>query len=149
MRHTEATKSEAEFLYIVKHKQPVEISKITGVPLSTVQDWIRKNGWDKYGRIRLVTPWKVANDIMAHIELINKKARDENRTLDNGEVDRIIKLVKASKQIYKPAEYASTAIDVVDRLSTFIKNRDADLYNRVTDLLLEFVQELTDKMKGA
>ncbi len=148
MKHSESVRGEAEFLYIVKNKSPREISEVTGVPLSTVHSWIKKHNWDDYGRIRLVTPWKVANDLMRQIEQINHLAIAERRPLDNGEVDRIVKLVKSSKQIYKPAEYASVAIDIVDRLGTFIKNRDTQLYQSLTGILLEFVQDFTDKLKG-
>jgi hypothetical protein len=141
-----SVKAEAEFLYCIKQLAATEIATRLGISVPTVRRWAKENKWQEYLRLHAVSPYKIANDLYAEIERIKTLAVKEDRTLNNGEVDRIVKLVKSAKQISKPAEYASIVIDIMDRFSSWLKNEAPALHDQCARHIIDFARTTTSEL---
>ncbi len=131
-----------EYLYCYQRKTVDEILNLTDVSKSTLYRWIDKEGWNRGALSKELSSLELANNLRWHINETQKKAREENRPMNNKEIDAITKLMSLVSRLNPQIVFVSHAITAMDMFSSFLKVRKPEIHATVAEFMMLFLQDL-------
>lgn len=91
----------ARDLYLNTNMTQLEISKYVGVSKNTITNWIKKYDWKNLNNIYSTSNEYLTNQIYSHINRIYNTRKDEQRELNDTEIDQLSKLGKLMTDLKK------------------------------------------------
>jgi len=91
----------ARDLYLNTNMKQLEISKYVGVSKNTITNWIKKYDWKSLNNIYSTSNEYLVNQIYNHIDRIYNTRKDEQRELNDTEIDQLSKLGKLMTDLKK------------------------------------------------
>lgn len=143
----EKEKQDAYELYTQTNLSKTEIAKIAKVSLTILNRWIEKGEWDLDKSASEATIPNLVRGYFQNLKLINDKAKEENRPLDNAECDQIIKItnaINALRKRYNLSNYHSILKECLEWMN--VEHNDSAKI--LAPLIFEFLQQKANEIKN-
>ena len=147
LKHSNDTYLRAQFLYQVDRLPLVEVSERTGVTVHTLKKWREKENWDHALIERKITNTEVAQMLTEHIARIITATNEEDRPLNSGDVDRIVKLTAAQDRLDGSLKSVANAVETLERFGLFMKHKYPNEFGVLPQAIMEFLNQLRRELK--
>lgn len=135
-------KEQAKTYLVMLNMKPEEISAILEPSATTISRWADDEGWYRLQELRNGSTLKLGLEAISQINLIMMAAREDGRTMTAKEVDQCAKLRKLMEGLNRELGYVSNAIEVMGKFMEYVRERDEELFRKLTEHSMEFTNRL-------
>ncbi|EHO41089.1 hypothetical protein Calab_1468 [Caldithrix abyssi DSM 13497] len=134
---------QAERLYIREGKSIENIATALGVSRTTLYRWKKERNWDE-------RKYEMETSAQFVSEKLMKLLADDVRNLqklDAKSVDRIVKAIKSIKSLDNEVDILGSTLLVMEQLAYYLQQKNAQLYEKLQELLPDFLVYMRERYK--
>jgi len=135
-------KEQAKTYMVMLNMTTEEISAILEPSATTIERWASDNDWYRLQELRNGSTLKLGLEAINQINMIMGQAREESRTMSAKEVDQCAKLRKLMEGLNRELGYVSNAIEVMGKFMEHVRERDEELFKKLTEHSMDFTSKL-------
>ena len=135
-------KEQAKTYMVMLNMTTEEISAILEPSATTIERWASDNDWYRLQELRKGSTLKLGLEAINQINMIMGQAREESRTMSAKEVDQCAKLRKLMEGLNRELGYVSNAIEVMGKFMEHVRERDEELFKKLTEHSMDFTSKL-------